>query len=152
MLSRLRAYKHHPADLHIHDPALYAEIDRVWYSLEDALLAAGFELVDPRVLGRESICREILPGYDYQRRFGNCIPDFSKDGEWIDAKLSKWGDVGRYVGKCERLVVLYLKEERGTPPWEVRHASWYYPELRERGREDVVERIGRLERRFVEVV
>lgn len=88
--------------------------------------------------------------YDrHYRGLPNIIPDFYNEdkNEIIDAKLSSWSvfnceTIRKYAPNCDKLTIVYLRGEAVEHDYsnmELRHVSYYYKELHEKGLEHFIE-------------
>ena len=144
---------------------LRGAIERWFGTLRDACLAAGVDYESNISLeGRhaiemghkfENLLKRILevvaPEYKYHKRYGDCIPDFSHRGHWIDAKLGSstafyYGksSLTKYPSRCRKLTIVYLL---GNPVKcdidnvEFLHVSTYTMRLWQCGRFDLAQEI-----------
>jgi len=102
----------------------------------------------------EQIVLEILSalyeGVQYHIKVGDCIPDFVIDNRWYDAKLSRYvtfqkdnSTIERYLKHTEDLTFIYAKDKCkpfGSKGAKFIHVSYFYDELKEIGRQDLVDR------------
>ena len=140
---------------------------------ENAITAAGLDYEKIRLdiktefyKGRlfEKYLKEIFKAHGkkvyVQKRFKfeeeACIPDFvDKDtGEWIDAKLKSWtggieGSARKYLKYVDRVIIYYLiGEPRRWYKDKVvfKCVKDFYPQLKELGKDDIVQELSLLER------
>lgn len=137
--------------------ALYRASTTVFGSYRNAIEAAGLnydecvnDFGECSYYGREfeNKLAEMFEalGHTYARHyrgFDAIIPDFYDEATNIiyDAKLSSWtvfnsDTIEKYTPHCSKLVIVYLrgaKIKRNIDGMEMRHVSYYYDELMEKG-------------------
>lgn len=154
--------------------ALYRACTTVFGSYRNAIEYAGLsydscvdDVFECSYFGREfenklkEMFQALGYGYDYHYQgLKGIIPDFydAPNNIIIDAKLSSWtvfnsSTIEKYIPHCDKLVIVYLRGariKRRIDGMEMRHISYYYDELREKGLDHFIDEFAELRRKLDE--